>query len=186
MSYPIPTNELTLSDIKVFKNAAIEAGIIRALALGLARTEKELTVRYMLPATDLGAAIGWSLELYQAAATAGAIWSSMFNIGAPVYPTLANSKVLVFYKFANYTAPPVLTGIRFRVGGTGATTKATFFLQLESNAKLEPDVYFSEPIIYDPQDVVFLEGYWPVAQAAGNELFAYGAFIIERIGANVS
>jgi len=36
MSYAIPTNELTLTDIKAFKLAAIEAGVARALALGIA------------------------------------------------------------------------------------------------------------------------------------------------------
>jgi hypothetical protein len=186
MSYAIPTNELTLTDIKGFKTAAVEAGISRALSLGLARTRDELIVRSMLPATDFGAAVGWALEQYSAAAVLAAGWASMFNAGAPVYPTLANTKVCVFYKFADYTAAPVLSGVRFRVGGTGATTKAAFMLQLEIGAKLEPDVYFSEPVIYDPQDVAFIEGYWTGPQAVGTELFAFNAFVIERAGANVS
>jgi len=186
MSYIIPTNELTLTDIKAYRAAAIEAGIVRALALGLARTRGELVVRHALPATDFGAAIGWALENYAEAASLGGIWASVFNVGAPVYPTLANSKVAVFYKFTDYTVAPAWTGLRFRVGGTGATTKATFYMQLELGSKLEPDVYFSEPVIYDPQDVTFIEAYHAVATAAGGELFAFGCYIIERLGANIS
>lgn len=189
MSYVVPTNELTLTDIKAFRANAIEAGIQRALALGIGRTREEMVVRHALPATDFGAATGWALEWYRGPAIAAAGWGSVFDTGAlPAFaPTLANSKVAVFYKFADYDAAPSITGIRFRVGGTGATTRASFFLQLESNAKLEPDVYFTEPVIYDPQDVVYIEAYYSVAPLAiGDEQFAFGCYIIERLGANIS
>jgi hypothetical protein len=189
MSYIVPTNELTLTDIKVFRSAAIEAGINRALALGLARTRDELVVRHALPSTDFGgAAIGWTIEQYRNPAIAAAGWGSAFDAGAlPLFaPTLANSKIAVFYKFADYDANPTVSGLRFRVGGTGATTRASFFLQLETGAKLEPDVYFTEPVIYDPQDVVYIELYYNLPVGALGEDFAFGAFIIERLGANIS
>jgi len=185
MSYIVPTNELTLTDIKAFRASAIEAGISRALALGLARTREELVARAMLPATDLGVAIGWALEQYRNPVIAAAGWGSVYDVAQG--PTLAVNKVAVFFKFANYSAAPVMSGIRFRVGGTGATTKAVFMFQLELGAKLEPDVYFTEPVVYDPQDVVFLEAYYTAATAAlVGQNFAYGAFVIERAGANVS
>jgi len=189
MSYILSTNELTLTDIKTFRAAAIEAGIARALALGLARSRDELVVRHALPATDFGgAAIGWTIEQYRNPAIAAVGWGSAFNAGAlPAFaPTLANSKIAVFYKFADYDTNPVVTGVRFRVGGTGATTKASFFMQLETGAKLEPDVYFTEPVIYDPQDVVYIELYYDAIIGAFGEDFAFGAFIVERLGANIS
>lgn len=189
MSYAVPTNELTLSDIKAFKAAAVQAGVTRALALGLARVETELVVRNLLPFTDLGAgAVGWALETYRNPAIAAAGWGSAFDTGAvPAFaPTLANSRVAVFYKFADYSANPVVDGCRFRVGGTGATTKATFQFQLERGAKLEPDVYFTEPVVYDPQDVVYIELYYNAIVGALGEAFAFGAFTIERLGAVIS
>jgi hypothetical protein len=188
MSYVVSTNELTLTDIKQFRIAAVEAGIIRALALGLARTRDELVVRAALPATDFGAATGWALEQYRNPIIAAAGWGSPFDTGAlPAFaPTLANSKVAVFYKFADYSVNPAISGIRFRVGGTGATTRASFQIQLETGAKLEPDVYFTEPVVYDPQDVVYIEAYYTGAVAALAENFAFGVFVIERLGANVS
>ena len=186
MSYIVPTNELTLGDIKNFKIAAIKAGIDRALALGLARVETELVVRTAFPFTDFPN--GWVIEEYRNPAIAAVGWGSVFDAGAvPAFaPVLANSKVAVFYKFADYDQNPAITAVRFRVGGTGATTKATFFLQLETNAKIEPDVYFTEPVVYDPQDTVYIEAYYNAIIGALTEQFAFGCFLIERAGANVS
>ena len=189
MSFVIPTNELTLTDMKQFRSAAIEAGVQRGMDLGLARTRGELVARNALPFTDFGAgAMGWVLEQYAAAAVAAAGWGTVFSAGAlPAnVPQLARTKIAVFYKFANYTVAPVITGVRFRVGATGATTKASFYQQLETNSKLEPDVYFSEPVVYDPEDWVYIEAYYQAAALAGVELFAFGCFIIERVGGTVS
>jgi hypothetical protein len=118
MSYTLPTNEITLTDIRGFRSAAIESGITRALALGLARSREELIVRSALPATDFGAATGWAIEQYRNPVIAAAGWGSPFDTGAlPAFaPTLANSKVAVFYKFADYSANPMVSGVRFRVG----------------------------------------------------------------------
>jgi hypothetical protein len=191
MSYIVPTNELTLTDIKAYRSAAVEAGITRALALGLARSRDELIVRQALPFTDFP--LGWFQEQYRNPVIAAAGWGCAFDFnlaGAGVLPgnapVLANSKVAVFYKWANYTAAPIAIGVRFRVGGTGATTKGIFHTQLDTGSKLEPDLYFTEPVIYDPQDVVFIELYYTAAVAVGAELFAFGCFITERAGANVS
>ncbi len=186
MSYFVPTNELTLGDIKAFKNGAIRAGIDRALSLGLAKNANELVVRHALPFTDFPN--GWTIEQYRNPAIAAAGWGSVFDAGAlPGFaPALANTKVAVFYKFANYSANPTMYGIRFRVGGTGATTKATFHFQLAMGSKLEPDFYFTEPVVYDPTDVVYIEGYYNGAVGALTEQFAFECFIIERLGANIS
>ena len=189
MSYLIPTNELTLTDIKAFRAMAVEAVITRALALGIARGREELVVRAALPFTDFGnGAVGWTLEQYSGPVIAAAGWGSVFNAGAlPANaPTLANTKVAVFYKFADYSVAATITGFRFRVGGTGATTKATYIMQLETGSKLEPDCYLTEPVIYDPQDILYIEAYYAAAVAAGAEQFAFGAFVCERLGANIS
>lgn len=189
MSYMVPVSECTLADIRLFRSTARDRGVERALVLGLARNEDELVVRQALPFTDFGqGAVGWTIEAYRNPVIAAAGWGSVFDAGAlPANaPTLANSKLAVFYKWSNYTAGPAMIGVRFRVGGTGATTKATFHSQLIIGAKLEPDMYFTEPVIYDPQDVVYIEGYYNAPVAALAEAFAFECFIVERVGANVS
>lgn len=188
MSYSVPLGELTLTDIKGFKAAAVRAGIGRATALGIARSENELVVRDAYPNADFGAgAVGWVADQYISGVIAAAGWGSPFSAGAlPAnVPQLARTKVAVFYKFGVVEANPQIVGVRFRVGTTGATTKASFFFQLETTIPLETEVYFSEPVVYDPEDWVYIEALYRGAVAVG-ERCPFGCFIIERLGPTVS
>ena len=190
MSYVIPTNELTLTDIKAYKDKAIEAGIQRALGLRLARQREELVVREANPMPDFSqpGAVGYTNNYY---VTAGAVglnaWVSVFDTALP--PTLARTQVAVFYKIADqavFGAVPVITAVRFGVGPTGATTQASFFTQTFTDIKLESEVWLSEPVIYDPDDVVFIQFYGRANTNAAGEELSFGCFIIERVGATVS
>jgi len=193
MSYSVPTNELTLSDMKGYRTAAVEAGISRAMSLGIARVREELVVRDALPFTDFGAPAGngWLTEQYitfGGVPTAGA-WISAFSSGAlPLnVPQLARTKIAVFYGWADTMANPICVGVRFRVGANGATTKAVFLPQMAIDAKMEPDSYFTEPVVYDPEDFVYIELYGVgVATPAGGEVTPFRCLIIERVGGTVS
>lgn len=189
MSYVIPVNELSLADRKAYIGAAVEAGIVRALALGIARHRGELVAREALPREDLGtAATGWVANNYLSMVIPAAnAWCAAFSTGALPGTAfqLARTRVAVFYKFADTMANPVVTGLRFRVGPTGASTKAVFSFQLPTEAKMEPDVYFTETVIYDPEDWLFIEIY-PTGNMAGQETIPMGCFIVERTGGTVS
>ncbi len=58
-------------------------------------------------------------------------------------------------------------------GNTGASTKASFFVQLPTEANLEPDVYFSDPIVYEPEDWVYIELYYTAPVGAGGQTFPF-------------
>jgi len=186
MSYAIPTNELTLGDIKNFKERALAAGIVRAKAKGIAAGDEELVWREAFPATDLGVAAGYALEYYVTpAAVAAGAWAGCLGLAVPAAPpNLPVGRVAVFYKIYDADAAPVVTGVRFLL--FGATTKASFFIQNFLNCKLEPEVWLSEPVVYDPQDQVNLQCYGNVATPVGGEELGFGCFIIERVGAVVS
>jgi len=190
MSYAIPPNELTLTDIKAYKQICLQAGIARALALGIAVSEQELVWREALPHTDFGAAgLGWLTEEYlTAGAVAGPAWISAFDAGVvPANaPTLPVGRIAVFYKFADTEDAPLVTAVRFRVGANGASTKGLFFVQLPITANEEPVVFFNEPVVYDPQDIVYIEAYVTAATPGAGEHIPFGCFIIERVGAQVS
>jgi len=183
MSYPIPTSELTLTDIKAFRGGAVEAGIARALKLAIASNPNELVVYEALPLTNMGA-LAYTTEQYVSAAPAAVGWMASGD-GAGV-GTVPVGQVLIFYKAANASAvvPPLLIACRFRVGATGASTKAVFQVQLAIENKLESDVYFSEAVVYDPQDRLFLQVYATGAGAAEN--FSFGCFVVSRVGPEIS
>ena len=182
MSYPIPTNELTLTDIKAFRGAAVEAGIQRALALSIANNREELVVYEALPLTNFGA-LAYTTENYITGALVAGWQASGDGAGVGTIPV---GQVVVFYKSANASAvvPPLVTAVRFRVGATGASTKAVFFTQLATENKMEPDVYFSEPVVYDPQDRLFLQVYSTGIGAA--EPVSFGCFVVSRVGPEIS
>ncbi|KKL92592.1 hypothetical protein LCGC14_1883150 [marine sediment metagenome] len=190
MSYIVPTNELTLTDIKAFRGNAINRGIERALKLGLASNPNELVVRDAFPHADLGLAAtnGWLTENFISFAIPAAnAWSSAFDSGAlpGTQIQLGATQIAVFYKFADTEDAPVVNGVRFRLGAAGATTLASFYLQLPTQSKIEPDVYFTEPVVYDPQSWLYIEIY-PTGNIGGQEQIPFGCFIIEPTGGTVS
>lgn len=192
MSYAIPTNELSLADIKRFKEIALAAGISRAITKGIAGTQDELVWREGFPSTDYGilaqAATGYLLEYYVTLPAVGAgAWALVFDTGPPAVPAfLPDGRIAVFYKIYDAAAVPVTTGVRFRVGITGATTKGQFLVQGPIDNKLESDVWLSEPVVYDPRDRLFIEFYGRVATPVGGEELGFGSLIIERVGGTVS
>lgn len=183
MSYGIGGNEVSLADRKTFINTAVENGIQRGtLKLGVARTE--LTCREAHPGTDFAAAYGAGVEYYITTAPAAAGWLAVGSVGAAVFAVLPVGCVAVFYKIYDAAANPLCTAVRFRVGGTGATTKASFFIQGVIDTKLESEVWLSEPVVYDPQDTLFIQWY---ARAGGlAEELSFGCFIIEKVGPVIS
>ncbi|GAJ12699.1 unnamed protein product [marine sediment metagenome] len=191
MSYAIATNELTLTDRKNFINGAVEMGINRALRLGLASSREELVWREAYPRDDLGTgAAGWIANDYVSMVIPAAPipgWHSAFSTGAlpGTQHQLGNNQIAVFYKFADVEDAPVVNAVRFRLGAAGATTLGSFFIQLPTMAKIEPDVYFSEPIVYDPQSWLYIEVY-VTGNVAGQEHIPFGCFIIEPTGGTVS
>jgi len=190
MSYVVPVNELSLADRKAYLEGAKEAGILRALALGIARVREELLVREALPHVDLWDGVsGYSITDYYITRNAFpavvGTWALVYNTAVLTAPALARTRVAVFYKIADADQDPQVTGVRFRVGATGATTKASFFIQLPIDIKLEPEVFLSEPVVYDPEDIMFIEWVARVATPAPEEL-SFGCFIIERTGGTVS
>ena len=192
MSYAIPTNELTLGEMRGYKEKCLAAGIVRAKAKGIAATDDEMVWREQLPSFDLGAlaglaaGVGWALEYYVTGAAIGAgVWAPVPGFVAWVAdPALPVGRVGVYYKVYDADANPVVTAVRFMIAG--ATTKAVFFVQCLLDNKLEPEAWFSEPVVYDPQDIQNIDFYGRLATPALGEELGFGCFIIERVGAVVS
>jgi len=180
MSYVIAPNELSLADRKSFISSAVSQGIVRAQdKLGVGSTE--LGVRHALPVTDFPGA--YTAEAYTSPAITAVGWGWAGD-GAAV-GVLPVGRVAVFYKAADADPNPAFTAVRFRLGPTGATTLASFYFQLIVDNKLETDFYFSEPVVFDPNDNVMIQAYSRIA-AHGAEELSFGCFIIEKVGSVIS
>lgn len=143
----IPRAELSLGDIRGLKDAAIATGLARAQRrLGL--SPEQLIVRQAQNIADFGTALDqWNTA---ALAVVGTAYSVFQAIAAPA---LATNKIAVFVGCGVETTPNPVSLLNFRQGAGGGTTYAQFDLERLNNL-LEPEGYFSEPVIYEPNEVL--------------------------------
>lgn len=79
---------------------------------------------------------------------------------------LANNKYAGFFGVNSNSAAPVISSLRFAVGGTGGATRGRFQLE-RLYGELQAAGYFADAIVYHPTEVVFVEVVPHTANAAG-------------------
>jgi len=176
----IPTEELTLTDMKGFKASAIEAGIARAIAKTLIKNRDEAVVREAQPAADFGCATDAWLT------TPLAVVNTQYSVfpAAAGNPLLGPTRIAVFYKVGVNTAPNPVTLLSFREGAGAGTTYAVLNTEV-LDTKMETDGYFTEPVVYDNQRVLNIVVTARVATLVAARVIL-GCFIIEPRGGVVS
>lgn len=171
----VPTAELTLSDIKVYRAQAKEALIKRAQQLGLVTSAEELVIRDFLPNTDVATipAVNWWI-------TGALVANTLYiYVNALVPP----NNLIAFYKVCIESTNPAVARILFQRGTNGATTIG--ILEVEPlYTKEETEGYLSEPAVYDKSERVYIQ-ILPRAASAGERVI-FGAFIAEPVGNTVS
>jgi len=187
--YTIPVDELSISRMENFRKACREAMLARAQDKSIAKYMNELTFRDVLPADDMGAGLavggtGYTNNIYLTGAVAANVWTLVYDTGA--VQQLANTKILGIYKIYDLSVNPLITSVRFRKGNTGATTLGVTQVEQFFMGKLTPECYLSEPIIYSPQDWMFIECLASAAIGAVGERLAFGAYVAEPVGGTVS
>lgn len=181
MSYIIPKDELTLTDMKAFREMAINAGIARAVALKIASTPKELVVRSFENIFDAGQAAANDFWQTAALAVVGTAYSCF---GAVAAPTLAPNKLAVFYKVGIETVPIPVSLLTFRSGGALGNITSEFDLEQLINGWVT-EGYFSEVQVIDPQRQFAVQVTCRIATGALARI-QLGAFIIEPIGQRIA
>lgn len=177
-SFIIPKGELTLTDMRNFREAAKAAALSRA-ATKLGVGQEELTVRHFYSLADAGAA----LEQWNTAALAvvGTAYSVFQAIPAP---TMATNKLAVFYKVGCETAPCPISLLTFRSGGALGNTKAEFDCEQMVNG-METEGYFSMPVPIDPNEVFAIQATARIATGVLARLQLSG-YLIEPRGQRIS
>ena len=178
MSFLIAKDELTLTDMRNFRAAAEEAGVARAMQK-LTRTRDELLVRSFENILDAGAALDqWNTAALAVVGTAYSVFQAVAAFA------LANNKVVVFYKVGVETLPFPVSLLTFRKGGAAGNIKAEFDLeQLVNGNTLEG--YFSEPVVYDPTDLIAVQVLSRIATGVLARV-QLGAWIVEPVGQRIA
>ena len=182
-NYIINTEDMTLTDKKDYKLKSLAAGLERCAIKGIgnvyadipglegiSEANKAARVRHITaliatgewpksvdqrelvtgPArTDLVAATTVDEFITVALAAVGTAYTCFQNI---VSPQLNINRLVVFWGISIETVPNPATHIIFRKGGAAGNVEAIFDLQTQ-NTRLAFDAFFSEPIVFDPQEV---------------------------------
>jgi hypothetical protein len=176
-SYLIPVGDLSLDDRGVMRRDTDITLMENALRLKVRDAPEDLIIRDPLPNTDLGLAAqeDWLI----AGAGVVAVELQYFN------PALATTRVLGFYGVSVESAPPSISRVRLTQGAASTTVKGVF--QLEPlYSRLETAGYFSESVIFPPNQVVRVMVMPRLAFAVNTERLAFLARIVEPIGDVVS
>jgi hypothetical protein len=187
MSFTIPVDELSIAKIEGFRTAAKNACLQRAMDLKLVASMGELVFHEAYVQTDLSWPIvnGYAQNPnYRTGAIATNTWTSVFSSGA--VPQLQNNQVAVFYKIMDWTVSPQITQVRFKLGLNGTTTLGWFVTENILNVKLTPECYMSEPIVYSPNQWMFIECLSKSAIGIAGENLGFGCFIAEPVGNQLS
>jgi hypothetical protein len=181
-NYLVNTEDLSLTDRKEYKLAALSAGIERCAIKSVGSPNADIPGLEGIPAADLEGRTAhirkyiltgnWprSIDQRELATGPAAIrtdfvvptvaaegltaplilantWYSCFQ--AVAAPQLLVGKLLVIYGVCVTTVPIPVTYLQFL---RGTNVQAVFDLQTQE-ARLAFDAFFSEPVVFDPQDI---------------------------------
>jgi hypothetical protein len=186
MSYSIASEDISIGRIEAYRDSKIKPAIIKAAAdQKITINVDGLVIREAIPNIDFGqpAGSGYAQSRYITGAIAINTWTSVYDTA--VVPLLPINRIAVFYKIYDEAALPSITDVRFKLGNN-VTTLATFHIEEIINTSRNPWVWLSEPVVYFPQQQVFIECLARVAIPATGERLGFGCFIAERPGDNVS
>jgi hypothetical protein len=216
-NYLVNTEDLSLTDRKEYKLAALAAGIERCAIKNVGSPNADIPELEAIPSAEYTARIAhirkyiltgaWPRSIDQrelatgpaairtdftaATATAAAegltaplilanAWYSCFQ--AVVAPQLLVGKLLVIYGVCVTTVPIPVCYLQFL---RGTNVQAVFDLQTQE-ARLAFDAFFSEPVVFDPQDVFaaqVLSNAVPLGAAAQVHLHN---FLFEKAGDTIA
>ena len=177
-SYIVPVDNMTLTDQKSYKQKAMAAGLARMIDLKLATTMEDLLIRAIRPNADFGVGVGaaaeenWRFNL--------AVGANANAITVAVRPA---NEIIVFFGIDNWDANPEVTMVTFKTAAAGGTTKMMVDTQL-CRGYLNSAGFLSEPVVYDPQEPIFVD--IAADAVAATQQCIFNGFVMTKRGQVVS
>jgi len=212
-NYLVMSNDMTLSDKAKYRATALAAGLERCGTKGIGdvnadvpglqsiplankanRVElirnyimtgawpKSIDQRELAPLTDFVAAAAQDSWLTVALAVGGVV-SALNALPAYTFPA---GRLMVCYGVSVESAvvPMPVSRIIFRKGGAAGNILAQFDME-EMGVRWEPDAFFSEPVVLDPQEAFAIQVLGRAVVAAGARVHVHN-FLFESAGLTVA
>lgn len=199
-NYLVNTSDLSLSDKREYKLRALAAGLERCEVKGIGNLHADIPglegipsgnlskrVQFIYDAikggkfpesidqrelvtgparTDFVAATALDTMVTAALAVVGQPYSCFQAVAAP---QLLINRLVVFWGVSINTVPLPASWLIFRTGGALGNVDAMFDLQTQET-RLQFDAYFSEPIVFDPQEVFAVQVLASIATGAAAQV----------------
>jgi len=213
-NYLVNTEDLSLTDRKEYKLAAISAGIERCAMKSVGSPNADIPGLESIPTAQHEDRIAlirkfiltgqWPRSIDQRElATGPAVvrtdfvaptvlaealtaplmlvntWYSCFQ--AVAAPQLLVGKLLVIYGVCVTTVPIPVSYLQFL---RGTNVQAVFDLQTQE-ARLAFDAFFSEPVVFDPQDIFAAQALCSIATTAAAQVHLHN-FLFEKAGDTIA
>jgi|GEM_PF-1760643 len=199
-NYLINVEDMSLSDKKGFKQAALAAGLERCASVGIGTLNADLPALEGIPEankeqrvrsitsviakgewpgsvdqrelvtgplrTDFVVATALDEMVTAPLAAVGVAYSCFQAVAAP---QLIINRLAVFYGVSINVFPQPVSYLLFRSGGAAGNVIAMFDLQGQ-DTRLAYDAFFSEPVVYDPQQVFAVQVVCKIPTAAAERI----------------
>lgn len=185
-NYLVMSNDMTLTDKKEYRLNALSAGLERCSIKGIGDVKADIPglasipdankvakvklihdylitgqwprsvdQRELAPLTDL--VVPTALDMWLTAALA-AVGTAYTCFQAVLAPQLIIGKLMVCYAVSVESAvvPMPVSRLIFRRGGAAGNIQAQFDME-PMGVRWEPDAFFSEPVVIDPNDVFAIQ-----------------------------
>lgn len=212
--YLINSEDLSLTDRKEYKLAALSAGIERCATKSVGSPNADIPGLEAIPTSKRADRIAlirkfilsgdWPRSIDQRELAPGPalvrtdfavptvlaealtaplnavdIWYSCFQ--AVAAPQLLVGKLLVIYGVTIITVPIPVSYLQFL---RGTNVQAVFDLQTQ-NGRLAFDAFFSEPVVFDPQDIFAAQVLCSIATTAAANVHLHN-FLFEKAGDTIA
>lgn len=210
-NYLIMSNDMTLTDKKDYRLAALAAGLercgvksigdieadipgLQAIPVGdkshrvnhikayisTGQWPRSIDQRELAPLTDFVAAAAQDSWFTVALAAVGAAVSALNALAAYTLPA---GRLMVCYAVSVDSAavPMPVSRLIFRRGGAAGNIQAQFDME-PMGVRWEPDAFFSEPQVIDPQDLFAIQVLPRVATLVSERVHVHN-FLFESAGA---
>lgn len=209
-NYLVMSNDMSLSDKTRYRLAAAAAGLERCGTKGIGDIDadipglqsipasnkdarvatiqsyiqtgkwpRSIDQRELAPLTDFVAAAAQDSWLTVALAVVGVAVSALNALAAYTLPA---GRLMVCYAVSVESAavPMPVSRLIFRRGGAAGNIQAQFDME-PMGVRWEPDAFFSEPVVIDPQELYAIQVLPRVATLAGERVHIHN-FLFESAG----